>query len=139
MTLEQTFLALTAVGLIPVALSYGASPFKMTKLLYKADINDNIAHIFRGIMGIYLAMITAWLLGTFSSTFTLPALFTLVFFMYGVAFGRIISFVQEKTCPRFVLSLLDFRNHPRLNWSLLISNSRALIGLLISNEGAVTF
>ncbi|SBO09140.1 hypothetical protein VME0621_01233 [Vibrio mediterranei] len=96
MTLEQTFLALTAVGLIPVALSYGASPFKMTKLLYKADINDNIAHIFRGIMGIYLAMITAWLLGTFSSTFTLPALFTLVFFMYGVAFGRIISFVQEK-------------------------------------------
>ncbi|NOH31541.1 DUF4345 domain-containing protein [Vibrio mediterranei] len=96
MTLEQTFLALTSVGLMPVALSYGASPFKTTKWLYKADINDNIAHIFRGIMGIYLAMIIAWLLGAFSSTFTLPALFTLVFFMFGVAFGRIISFVQEK-------------------------------------------
>ncbi|NOH30568.1 DUF4345 domain-containing protein [Vibrio mediterranei] len=96
MNLVQTFLAINAVGLIPVAISYGAFPFKITKLLYRSDINDNIAHIFRGIMGIYLAMITAWLLGAFSSTYTLPALFTLVFFMYGAAFGRIISFIQEK-------------------------------------------
>lgn len=93
---ESIFLVLASVGLAPIALAYGAAPEVTLPLLYDVDVaNVSTAHVFRAVMGLYLAMIVFWLCGAKSETLTVPALWSVVVFMLGLAAGRAVSLAVD--------------------------------------------
>jgi len=47
------------------------------------------------VMGLYLGMVTIWLLGAFKPSLTGPALVSCAVFMLGLAAGRILSLVLD--------------------------------------------
>jgi len=92
----RPFLLICAVGLIPIALSYGAMPsVSMDKLFAITVDSTNLAHILRAVMGLYLAMVLIWVVGAFKPALTGPALVCCAVFMLGLASGRIVSFVVD--------------------------------------------
>jgi len=96
MTASRIFLLVAAVGLTPIALSYGLAPSSSLDYLFGLPIDSvNGRHIFRAIMGLYLALAGFWVGGAFSESLTRPALLSLVIFMLGLAAGRILSLVVD--------------------------------------------
>ena len=79
-----------------IAFLYGISPrwFAHT-FLGLSDIDLNIAHILRAIMGLYLAFALFWLYSAFSSKHRNTAVLTCVVFAGGLVIGRIISFFAD--------------------------------------------
>lgn len=64
MTHTQKFLLLAAAGLTPIALSYGLMPNLSLPFLFDIDASaTNVSHIFRAVMGLYLALVIYWLMG----------------------------------------------------------------------------
>lgn len=93
---ESLFLILAAVGLVPIALSYGVDPSTSLSYLFDIDASSiNSTHIFRAVMGLYLALIIFWLLGAKQDALQLPALWSLTVFMLGLAAGRALSLVVD--------------------------------------------
>lgn len=96
MTKESIFLLLAAVGLTPIALSYGLMPQASMSYLFDIDASSvNSSHIFRAIMGLYFAMVVFWIAGTRKESLTAPALWSLTIFMLGLAAGRLLSIVID--------------------------------------------
>lgn len=94
MNLSQKFLVLTAWGLMPLALSYGADPESSHNFPFGITIDGtNDTHIYQAIMGLYFALSTFWLLGAWKEKLTIPALYCLTVFMFGLAAGRALSVV----------------------------------------------
>ena len=92
----RAFLIFCAFGLLPIALSYGASPARSLDLLFGIGIETtNATHIFRAVMGLYLGMVAIWLLGAFRPSLTAPALVCCAVFMLGLALGRVLSLVTD--------------------------------------------
>ncbi len=57
MTRTQKFLLLAVLGLIPIALMYGLVPSITLPFLFDIDASPiNVSHIFRAVMGLYLAL-----------------------------------------------------------------------------------
>ena len=82
MSKEQVFLLVAAAGLTPIALAYGLIPATTVPMLYGVEIDSvNIAHIFRAVMGLYLAMVIFWILGATREPLRFPALCSVVVFM----------------------------------------------------------
>ena len=74
MSKESWFLIIAAMGLTPIALAYGAMPSVSVPMLYGVEVNDvNSTHIFRAVMGLYLAMVVFWVMGAKSDALRLPA------------------------------------------------------------------
>ena len=93
---ESLFLILAAVALAPIALSYGFDPSTSMSYLFDIDAGSiNSTHIFRAVMGLYLALIIFWLLGAKQDALQLPALWSLTVFMLGLAAGRALSLVLD--------------------------------------------
>jgi hypothetical protein len=111
MKIERTFLLVAAAGLTPIALSYGFQPSSSLHWLFGIDAAPiNVSHIFRAVMGLYLCLVLFWLLGVVSKKYHLPALYSLVVFMFGLAFGRLLSLVVDGM-PHWLLigyMLLEF-------------------------------
>ena len=79
-----------------VALSYGIAPVAvLPKVLDLAIEGTDLTHILRAIMGLYLGMIALWILGALRPNFTRAAVIAEVFFMIGLAFGRVLSIVAD--------------------------------------------
>ena len=96
-------LILAAVGLVPIAFSYGIAPSKTVTYLLEFPVEGTSqTHVFRAIMGLYLANVLFWLAGAFLYSLKLPALWSLFIFMGGLAAGRIVSIVVDGV-PNFVL------------------------------------
>lgn len=96
MNRESKFLIVAALGLTPVALAYGAMPDTTLPLLYDVDVNNvSTRHIFRAVMGLYFAMVIFWLIGARREALTVPALWSVVVFMLGLAAGRTISLIVD--------------------------------------------
>ena len=92
----RAFLIFCAFGLLPIALSYGASPARSLDLLFGIGVETtNATHIFRAVMGLYLGMVVIWLLGAFRPSLTAPALVCCAVFMLGLALGRVLSLVVD--------------------------------------------
>lgn len=95
-SLSKLFLLIAAAGLLPIALSYGAAPDQSLPWLFAIEVNSvNLVHIFRAVMGLYLALIVFWLLGACKNTIRLPALYSLTVFMFGLAMGRLLSLTLD--------------------------------------------
>lgn len=104
-TLNRAFLLFCAVGLVPIALAYGAVPsFSMDRMFDISVDSTNLTHVFRAVMGLYLGMVVIWVLGAFKAQLTGPALISCAVFMLGLAFGRGLSFVIDGQ-PHWLLSL----------------------------------
>ena len=92
MSKESIFLLVAAVGLTPIALAYGLVPATTVPMLYGVEIDSiNLTHIFRAVMGLYLAMIVFWILGATRESLRFSALCSVVVFMGGLAAGRLLS------------------------------------------------
>ena len=94
--LQKTLLLIAAIGLIPVAFSYGLIPEKSMGYLYDISVSEiNLTHILRAVMGLYLAMVLFWFIGAFNTQLRQAAIYSLIIFMLGLAFGRIISLIVD--------------------------------------------
>jgi hypothetical protein len=96
MRLKQAFLIFAFVAVSIIALLYGVSPdwFARTFL----DVNDldaDLAHILRAVMGLYLALGLFWLYAAFDPRFRDAAILTTVIFCAGLVSGRLISLVVD--------------------------------------------
>ncbi|MCL9775872.1 DUF4345 domain-containing protein [Vibrio methylphosphonaticus] len=93
MTHTQKFLLLAVLGLIPIALMYGLVPSVTLPFLFDIDASPtNVSHIFRAVMGLYLALAVYWLMGAFGTQqMARSALQSLIVFMWGLGLGRAIS------------------------------------------------
>jgi hypothetical protein len=95
-TRVRVFLIFCAVGLVPIALGYGAKPSDSLDALFGITVDTiNLTHIMRAIMGLYLAMVVVWIWGAFDEQLTTPALVSCAVFMLGLAAGRILSFIVD--------------------------------------------
>jgi len=95
-TLRRGFLLVIAIGLVPVALSYGVDPATSLERLYGITVEGiDLTHIFRAYMGLYLAASVLWLAGAFSQRLRRPALIAAGVFMLGIAAGRILSLAVD--------------------------------------------
>jgi hypothetical protein len=96
MNLRQGILVVTAVGLVPIALAYGVDPQRSLQYLFGVSVQDvNGTHIFRAVMGLYLALAGFWMVGAFRADLRQAALQSLVVFMLGLAAGRLLSLVVD--------------------------------------------
>lgn len=96
MNTTKIFLFAAAVGLTPIALSYGARPGSSMPFLFDLAVDDvNAAHIFRAIMGLYLAQALFWIAGALKPGLTTPALWSVIVFMWGLALGRFLSLIVD--------------------------------------------
>lgn len=93
---RRLFLMAFGVGLVPVALAYGAVPELSLTRFYGLDAPDpTTRHFFRAIMGLYLAMIAFWLVGALRPALRMPALWAAFVFVTGVAMGRLLSLALD--------------------------------------------
>ncbi len=123
MTKEGIFLVLAALGLIPIALSYGLMPQASMSYLFDIDASSvNSSHIFRAIMGLYVAMAIFWIAGARNASLTLPALWSLTIFMLGLAAGRALGIV------------IDGVPHPLLLGSLVLEVGIGFIGFYLAKR-----
>ena len=82
MTLSRLLLIVAALGLVPIALSYGLVPEISMSLLYGIEVDGtSLTHILRAVMGLYLALATLWIFGAVIPELERPALISLVVFV----------------------------------------------------------
>ena len=102
---NRVFLVFCAIGLVPIALGYGAAPSVTLDTLFSISVDTvNLTHIMRAVMGLYIGMVVLWLWGAFSKPMEGPALVACAVFMLGLAAGRILSFVMDGR-PHWLLVL----------------------------------
>ena len=93
---SRAFLIFCAVGLIPIAMGYGARPSTSLDALFGITVDTtNLTHIMRAVMGLYLGMVVIWVWGALNRQMTIPALVSCAVFMLGLAVGRIMSFILD--------------------------------------------
>ena len=96
MNAPKIFLFAAAAGLTPIALSYGAEPYSSVPFLFDFPVDGvNAAHIFRAVMGLYLAQALFWIAGALKPTLTTAALWSVTVFMWGLALGRLLSLILD--------------------------------------------
>ncbi len=96
MNYRKAYLLISAVALTPVALSYGVVPELSLGWLFGISVDvPNGAHIFRGIMGLYLGMAALWILGAMNERYERAAILSEIFFMSGLALGRLLSVLVD--------------------------------------------
>ena len=94
--MARFYLLFSAAGLFVIALSYGIDPKAvLPKALDITVDGTDLTHIFRAIMGLYLGMIVLWVLGAFRESLTRTAVIAEVVFMFGLAFGRVLSIIVD--------------------------------------------
>jgi hypothetical protein len=93
---ESIFLVFVASGVFSVSLGYGFIPSLTMPFLYDIEVtNTNLLNILRAISGLYIALVTFWILGAYNSNLQLPALWSLTIFMTGLALGRVTSILID--------------------------------------------
>ena len=81
-------LIISTAIVIPAAFVYGFNP----NLFLDVDVNTIDEHnILKAIMGLYLAFASLWILGILKSNYLKIATVCNMLFMFGLAFGRIVS------------------------------------------------
>lgn len=96
MRIKQAYLILTFFVVAGVAVLYGISPqWFASRFLGVTELDRNLAHILRAVMGLYLGMGLFWLFAASSSRHRNTAVLTTLIFAAGLASGRIISLVTD--------------------------------------------
>jgi hypothetical protein len=104
--MTKAYLLFIAIGLVPVALSYGANPAGVLPRLLKFNVEaPNETQVFRAVMCLYLATSAFWLMGALMPEWQRAALTWAVFFMLSLAAGRLISMALDGMPTAGVLNL----------------------------------
>lgn len=94
--MARFYLLVSAAGVALAALSYGLAPKLVLPFALDVTVDGtDMTHIFRTIMGLYLGMAVFWVLGAFRENFTRSAVIAVIFFMLGLASGRLLSVVVD--------------------------------------------
>lgn len=108
MKIKKYFLILAFIIVSIIALLYGVSPqwFAIT-FLRMAELDSDLAHIFRAVMCLYIALGLFWFFSAFSDKYRNTAVLTTIIFAAGLVIGRIISFFADGQ-PSAILVLYMF-------------------------------
>ena len=108
MNKKSFFLIFVASGVFLISLSYGIVPNITLSYLYGIEVDGvNLLNIFRAIMGLYIGFVIFWIIGAFNDSLKIPALWSLIIFMAGLASGRFLSLIIDGIPhPLFVLWML---------------------------------
>ena len=87
---------ISTIILTIVALAYGLSPNNILPKLFDFQVQTiDLKQTFRATMGLYLGMVALWVIGIFNPRHWRTATISSVFFMSGLAVGRIISLALD--------------------------------------------
>lgn len=93
---KNLHLIISATIIIVVSLTYGLFPNNILPVFFDFKVESiDLNHIFRATMGLYLGMVVLWLIGIFKPFYWRAATISNVFFMIGLALGRIISLLVD--------------------------------------------
>ena len=108
MNKKSFFLIFVASGVFLISLSYGIVPSKTLSYLYGIEVGSvNLSNIFRAVMGLYIGFIIFWIIGAFNNSLKIPALWSLIIFMLGLASGRFLSLIIDGVPhPLFIVWML---------------------------------
>ncbi len=90
--LPKIHLIISIIIVFPVAIIYGFAP------QYQFDISPKTIdehNFLKAIMGLYIGFSILWILGVFKHQFLKIALISNMIFMFGLGFGRVLSFVVD--------------------------------------------
>ena len=107
MNARQVYLLVCAVGIVPIALSYGLFPQASLGLLFGLELPDpDGVHIFRAVMGLYLALAVFWLAGYARPKLRQAAIWSAVVFMLGLAgLTALVTWLFSRSLTRSVNEL----------------------------------
>ena len=89
-------LLISSCIIVPVAIVYGLMPNGIPGEILKFQLwTEDLAGVFRAIMGLYIAMSVFWIIGIIRSRFWIAATLSNILFMIGLALGRIASIVLD--------------------------------------------
>lgn len=108
MQAKNSQLIISILIIVPVGLCYGLLPNIHFPELFDLRIETtDLKNIFRAMMGLYLGMAAIWTMGIVKPRFWSVATITNVFFMGGLATGRLISlFTDGLPSPVFWAGLI---------------------------------
>jgi hypothetical protein len=86
--IQNISLVISVLIVVPVALIYGFQPKLLFDIHPKTTDENNIL---KAVMGFYLAFSGLWILGILKPSFWKAATISNLLFMFGLAFGRMIS------------------------------------------------
>jgi hypothetical protein len=96
MNARQIYLLVCAGGIVPIALYNGLFPQSSLGFLFGLELPDpDGVHLFRAVMGLYLALAVFWVAGYLRAGLRQPAIWSAVVFMAGLAAGRILSLLVD--------------------------------------------
>lgn len=103
--MTRFYLLFSAAGLLLVALTYGVAPASVLPAIADVRVEGaDQSHVFRAIMGLYLGMIALWIVGAFRSDFSRAAVIAEIFFMLGLACGRVLSIIVDGVPSMFFIA-----------------------------------
>jgi hypothetical protein len=96
MLIRRIFLILASATVVFIALVYGISPrwFAHTFTVL-TDPGNDLSHILRAVMGLYVAMGIFWLYSAFNDRLARTAVLTTIVFASGLLAGRLFSIVLD--------------------------------------------
>jgi Domain of unknown function (DUF4345) len=94
--MKHLHLIISTILVVLVAFTYGVIPGKLLPMLFDFEVASTDMHnIFRAVMGLYIAMVIIWIAGITKPHLWKPATIVNIFFMSGLAAGRLISFAAD--------------------------------------------
>ena len=95
-TIKKSFLLFAFVAVSTIALLYGISPSWFARtFLDLAEIPVDMAHVFRAMTGLYLALGLFWLFAAFNDQYRNAAVLTSALFAGGLLAGRLVSLLID--------------------------------------------
>lgn len=96
MILKNLHLLISTPIVILAALLYGVRPDAIfSRVLDISFDTPDEQSVFRALMGLYVSMAVLWILGIFKPSFWKAATLSNLFFMAGIALGRLFSIVWD--------------------------------------------
>lgn len=89
---QKIHLIISVIIVVPVAFVYAFYPDSQFELFPKTVDEFNF---YKAIMGLYLGFSTVWVLGIFKATMLETAIISNLVFMFGLGFGRVLSFFLD--------------------------------------------
>ncbi|WP_292528198.1 DUF4345 domain-containing protein [Methylocystis sp.] len=108
MNIKKYYLIFAFCSVSIIALLYGVSPYWFARtFLDVSELDVDLAHILRAVMGLYLAFGLFWLFAAFSDAYRNVAVLSTVIFCGGLVTGRLISLLADGR-PSSLLMLYIF-------------------------------
>ncbi len=119
MHIKQAYLIFAFVAVSIIALLYGVSPDWFARsFLDVNDLDSDLAHILRAVMGLYIGLGLFWLYAAFHPRFRDAAIIMTIVFCAGLVSGRLISLVVDgRPAPLLLLYIaMEFALVPLGLW-----------------------